>query len=446
MRETRDVNSNRNAASSTTKCNGCGLESNQSELFQSVPRSFSKKHRTLCPVCLKGRDDRVCLIVFWGSITLLLVGAILTLFLPSMSLGPVLLNIALIQVFVFVCTVLHELGHACAGRLVGFRVFGIEIGKGRVISEFFFGGLHWQFRAIPFGGCVHGAPRDTRQYRLKESVFVLGGPLANVALLAVAIWVLPVEQVLDSGVFKGFTPATMFLLSNVTLLAYSLWPYRIESRHGKIPNDILLLWETWRRPRAEVKQLPANCYLLEAQESQRRGCWEEASKWIEEGLRLFPNNYWLEWMQASNFVHLKQYADARQAYVLLLGRYSETEEIRYTLLNNIAYVDTLIGNPELLVEADAYSRMVVEKMPWNFYFKGTRGSVLVELGQIDEGLKLLRQALKQHTEPQGQALNACYIGIGEARRGNLTESHEFFSMARRLDSKCFLLAREVMSS
>lgn len=340
---------------STTKCDGCGLESEQAEIFQSVHGSFSKKLRTLCPVCFSNRDNKVYILLFWGYVALIVIALLLIVLLPSASIGSLLLNIGLLQLFVFICTVIHELGHACAGRLVGFRVFGIEIGKGQIISEFMLGGLRWQFRAILFGGCVHGTPRNTKQYKLKENLFILGGPLANIILMGVAIWALPLDDLLESGTFKGSVPVLMFLLSNAALLAYSLWPCRVESRYGKTPNDILLIWETWRRPRTEVKQLPAHWYFLESQESQRQGRPEEARDWIIEGLRLFPQNYWLEWMQASNLMEMKKHGEARRAYVLLLGRYHKFEELRYTCLNNIAYIDLLSGDPQLLEEAEICS-------------------------------------------------------------------------------------------
>ena len=47
-----------------------------------------------------------------------------------------MLNVFVFQLFLFISTVLHELGHAIAGRSCGMRVFGIEIGKGRIVYEF----------------------------------------------------------------------------------------------------------------------------------------------------------------------------------------------------------------------------------------------------------------------------------------------------------------------
>jgi hypothetical protein len=56
--------------------------------------------------------------------------------------------------------------------------------------------------------------------------------------------------------------------------------------------------------------------------------------------------------------------------------------------------------------------------------------------------RLLNDALQNHPEKMGEALNACCIGIAEARRGNPLASRQYFDRARRLDPDCVLLGRE----
>lgn len=424
------------------KCEKCGFDSERAELFFSTRSSFGSRTRIICPACFAAYESNAHIVFFWQFLATLLVAVLLTLGLPSLSFGPWLLNFALLLVFIFIGTVIHELGHVCAGHLAGFRIFGIEIGRSRVISEFLFGGLRWQFRYILLGGCVHGAPPDTKFYKSRQSLFILGGPFANIILILISVWALPVDEAIDSGKFKGCAPALMFLLSNASLLIYSLWPHRFESRFGKIPNDILLLWETWRRPQAQVEQLPAHRSYLEAQECQRQGDYAVAKNWIEKALNYYPSNYTLEWLQAANLIGLKCYEEARAAYLQLLDRYGQSEELRCMVFNSIAYVDILAEDARLLDEAEGHSRFAYEKHPENVYFKGTRGIVLMKTGQYEQGMILLLQALKQHTERREQALDACLIAIAEAQRGKLEESRNFFSMARKLDPKCFLLERE----
>jgi hypothetical protein len=109
--------------------------------------------------------------------------------------------------------------------------------------------------------------------------------------------------------------------------------------------------------------------------------------------------------------------------------------------NGLAWVDTLIGGDELIQEADKYSKEALENMPHVSYFRGTRGNVLVELGQYEEGLVLLREAMNAADNPTMKALDACHIAIAEQKRGNLDESRKFAEIARSWDPDCMLLDR-----
>ncbi len=205
------------------KCEECGLESTSEGFFRKIPRNFRATSKVVCPVCVANRDDAVYRFIFWTFAALTVAGLVLAVAVPRIILGPALLNLATLEASFFISTVLHELGHALAARLVGSRPFCIEIGTGRIAMEF-------------------------------------------------------------------------------------------------------LLW----------------------------------------GIR------------------------------------------------------------------------------WSVYFRGTRGRVLVELGRIQEGLPLLHQALKANLEKDGRALNACYLGIAAARRGDLAVSKSYFALARKLDRDCILLEREAV--
>src|SRR5207249_7627461 len=70
------------------------------------------------------------------------------------------------------------------------------------------------------------------------------------------------------------------------------------SNRGKLPNDGLLLWQTWRRSKSEIEQMPYAFYLYEAQECRDMKQYEEAQRWVEEGLKRFPRNWMLEMMRS----------------------------------------------------------------------------------------------------------------------------------------------------
>ncbi len=67
-------------------------------------------------------------------------------------------------------------------------------------------------------------------------------------------------------------------------------------------------------------------------------------------------------------------------------------------------------------EADRYSAEAHKNLPCVAPIRRTRGSVLIELGQVEEGLELLRSSLEKTDTPKEKASTMCYIAIGEARR------------------------------
>ena len=99
----------------TMKCDGCGLESGQAGIFQSARSLLGYKSRMLCPACFAENDFKIHLFLFWTCIAVLLLALLLAVCLPAASLGPWLLNLALFQLFIFVGTVMHELGHVTGG-------------------------------------------------------------------------------------------------------------------------------------------------------------------------------------------------------------------------------------------------------------------------------------------------------------------------------------------
>jgi tetratricopeptide (TPR) repeat protein len=111
------------------------------------------------------------------------------------------------------------------------------------------------------------------------------------------------------------------------------------------------------------------------------------------------------------------------------------------MLNNVAYVDALLGGSEHLAEADRYSKEAMSLIGWMPAVRGTRGTTLLELGMIEDAIGLLRESMEHADNTSGKAQNACFISMGEARRGNLAESRKYLDEAKKLLPDCFLLER-----
>ncbi|MEY2409279.1 MAG: hypothetical protein QOF48_1949 [Verrucomicrobiota bacterium] len=379
---------------------------------------------------------------FWLGVGMPIFAIVMTSISPGTMIGPLMWNVALFQIVLVFSTLAHEVGHALAARLAGFYVSHIEVGLGRKFLEFRLWGFRWLFRAVPVGGMAHAAPRDARWWRLRMTLFILGGPAANV-LLIIGAWIFATfRDAPPSGMLHDIAPVTVVVLANAPLLIYSLWPHEARSSRGNLANDGLLIWRTWHLKRDDIAGSLVAVVLYEVQELRHQGKLDAADACLDRGLQRFPSHPTLETLRGILLFDRGLAEDSRRIWIRLLGRYSGDEQVRFAMFNNIAYADILIGDPDLLWEADAGSRLALERQPWMAAFKGTRGMVLVELGDLDAGLKLLHEAFHEQDDKKNQALDACYIGIAHSRGGDAEQCRSFFALARRLDPGCCVLARE----
>jgi predicted Zn-dependent protease len=161
--------------------------------------------------------------------------------------------------------------------------------------------------------------------------------------------------------------------------------------------------------------------LWEGYDYSTRGRIEDARRRYEKGLAHFPNSVALQSSMGRLLLDLDNYVDARNLFVQLQKKTDLKPADAIHLLNNIAIADVKMGTRELLDEADTFSKTACEKMPWQAEFKWTRALVLVEKGNIDQGLALLREAMEKSESSDHKAIYASYIAEIENKKGNTSE-------------------------
>lgn len=105
---------------------------------------------------------------------------------------PVKLSILFFVLTWFPLLAIHELGHAAAARLCGWRVRKISLGMGRVVRRYAVGNTELVLRVIPIEGYVVPVPRDTRHVRFKSAfIYFAGCGMELLVLLAFALVIGP---------------------------------------------------------------------------------------------------------------------------------------------------------------------------------------------------------------------------------------------------------------
>ncbi len=417
------------------KCDLCGTESNFDAAFVKNPRS----PKTLCPQCWvrRGQTRQI-----WFLVALLIAGVSgfsFKLLAPESPGAGVLLNFFMIGVSVIVSIVPHELGHAIVARALGWKVYQIVIGLGKPLFKRRWYGILFEFRSIPVAGATFMTPTDTRWFRSKFFLSVLAGPAVN-AMMVIGV-ILICQGTLNYFDFDALpVPAQLFIGANVWIIIVNLWPYELKSGFG-VPNDGKQLLQTLAFTKKALQQVECARFTFEALLCRERGDLSGARAWCDEGLTLYPQNPSLLNFSAINDLDLHNYERARETFLKLAEIPDQPRAARLVYLNNLAYADALTENPAWLAEADAYSRDAYAALPWMAAVVGTRGTVLVAMGQYQEGMKLLTKSIADAESPRNKAENCCYMALALHHSGNSDEAGKYLELARELDPKCPRLER-----
>ena len=328
---------------------------------------------------------------------------------------------------------LHELAHALTAHALGFRVFGIHLGLGKVLFSRQISGITWTVHMIPSSGVTLVAGPEMRQFRLRIFLIHLAGPAFHGLLIVLLLLMKSVFGF--SGVWHG-----LILWTNIFLVFFNLFPYKAHVAVGSTGTDG---WAMLNAPRLTPEALRmhyASFYILETVSATENGDMQAAREIAEKGTALYPDDANMRNALGYAYVNSRDYLKSRQIFLQALHS-SENLPIATNamLLNNVAFANIMLDDPALLAEADNFSEQAYEFLPWEPSITGTRGGVLVALDRPDEGIALLKGALSKNPDKRGKAIEACLIAWGEWKRGNSKETESYLALARQLDPECDLL-------
>jgi hypothetical protein len=349
----------------------------------------------------------------------------------------VIVDLLLIPIWFLLLTVLHESGHAIAFRVLGFKIYWISFGRGRRLADKRFLGVRLKLNlGLPVAGTMGASPRSD-WIRVRLWLAVIAGPATHLAVLLVIYFLAGPKLVLDgleSLVMETHPTALAILFCvNAAMLADSLLPYRIRySKHSPPqPTDGYRLVTIPFLGKDGIARLRAQYHVREAVELIDSGHDQDGLRQCQEAVAIDPGNIVASALMALAHTRLGNWRGVREANIeLLQSAKTLRPDFRDTLKNDIAWFDLLIGDPDLLPEADGYSAEALGAAPDKAHFQGTRGAVLVSLGHFDKGIELLKQAYSRHCEPHDSASVAFWLGIAEARLGNYREASQWVEAAR----------------
>jgi Peptidase family M50 len=361
------------------KCAFCDIESDWDQAFRPMRRSFSRQQpRPICPGCWKLHEETlakwVCRIV--------LVLALLSIVVATTIARPEgrshLLVLATLVIFLPLAIVVHECAHALAAVALGMRVFRVSYGfSGPLLYRYRFRNCAFEIRRSVPSGFTQAAPRTTNSLRLHWGLFVAAAPASNALVAGVFFAESSLATTLG-------TLGTAFAWANLIAVISSLFPWKHQTRFGLTSSDGLVLL-TLPFEKAEALRLKqASYFALEGTECLCRRDYAQAEDWARRGQQIEPGEIQTRCVLGHALLALKRFAEARDLFIDMAASdepLAKLPQNKAIFFNYLAWTDLLPDDPSLLQSADHHSSQAMRLTPWVTGIKGTRGAVLVSIGQ-----------------------------------------------------------------
>ena len=344
------------------------------------------------------------------------------------------INLACWPLFLLLSVVLHELGHALAGALVGLRPYRIRLGLG---SRVWLGRIRTYELEVgrpPFGGLTFMSAKSAVAIRARVWVSIAGGPAVTFALLQLATSQFKDFSIraLDSG------PAAweVFGAVNAFILLVGLFPGRI---HGRSTDGRLLLLEVPWFPRERFDAILIVEELERATKALQKRDIESALAELAAAESRVPGTKEVLFMRAFAELVGGRLAEARAAFLPFLE--SPRADVVALAKNNLAWVAFMMRDPARLEEALLQSEEALASLSGNAAVQGTRGSVLFWAGKHEEARSLLLSSAEmQRDVPHNRAFNACVLAMVCGALGDTAEAVRWLGEAESSDPHCPLLS------
>jgi predicted Zn-dependent protease len=90
---------------------------------------------------------------------------------------------------------------------------------------------------------------------------------------------------------------------------------------------------------------------------------------------------------------------------------------------------------------DELSRELLKANPESISVKGTRASVLIDLGRLEEGQAMLNEVLEKTEATIDKTYANIFLALGAKQQGKLDLSREYAEKAAKIDPTCPALKR-----
>ncbi|MEO8353592.1 MAG: site-2 protease family protein [Chthoniobacteraceae bacterium] len=342
--------------------------------------------------------------------------------------------------FYYLSLLIHELGHCVAAIMVGWQPARLCIGQGKKRTIVRIGDLRFQVGSHLNGGLMQAFARNAERFKFAQFFHIVGGPLASAIMAACLGWLAVISSERNILPSPWMEAVWMFFLLECWLLLRNLWPRMCRYDSLLLPNDGLAMWRTLWLKRSDVPQQLAGHLLGRIEFLLNDGRVAEAREDLNNAMDALRSAFGerLEfvplWMGL--LFRTGQQSSVADECARLLESTAGKKEARVHLLDALACVPLFEGHMEMLQAALDYIDEALILDPEAITLKGTKGSLMIENGEVEGGMALLREVQSFSDSPNDQAITAYYLALGRHKLGDTNNAATALQNAKARYAVC----------
>ncbi|WP_299518997.1 site-2 protease family protein [Winogradskyella sp.] len=339
------------------------------------------------------------------------------------KLGYMSLNLVATLLFIKVGVVIHEIGHLLFGKLAGGNPKRIVLGKSHEVKRFQVFNVKIILNKDFNGGFAFVNFPVGKKSKINKFILTSGGFFTNLIVAYLVYAVFGFNAAYLSGK-HGLDFYSAFILANTLLAIISLIPYYVEYLGVKVATDGLTLLKLLFSKKNE-SNIDYNDFF-EAQDRFEDKDFDEAINLYKKYLELEETKLLASYNVG--LMHLKKgEPDEALRWIepCLDIVDKEKNKMMYAHINNgLAWLKLVADDHE---DIDLLSKTAYSIKPDFSYFAGTRGSVLIELGKVEQGIKIL-EPLIDFKFPNNQTISAAiYLYYGHMLQAKSDKAKKYFN-------------------
>mgnify|MGYP001144541612 CR=1 FL=1 len=344
--------------------------------------------------------------------------------------GLFFLSIVLWSFFHKIALIIHEFGHVIFGKIAGGKPHHIILGVGHEIIKFDWLGIKITLNQKLHSGFALATFTKKPFLKLRYLLYISGGLIANIlaTILVLLIFGFQLESIIGQ---KGFIATIPFAAANISIFISAIIPNTIHYRGIKLKSDGLCIIQlaSWEEDSIitdafEIDFLDALDYFDNQEFEKAREIYQKLSTSREKSIKNLAM-FNLAAIEMSN-THIETAFNVFQAFK------QESDPAFFSAYeaiwnNNMAWCYLLINNKNL-EKADEHSKIAFEINPMEPRIQQTRGSILIEKGDWEEGIRILSPLMDfefVNDTTVSSAMYLCY-GLYQQNKFKLARRHYDF--------------------